>query len=777
MSAAIPLPPAEAARFLFALDPTATAWTFQTFDDSPEKRGALARTLHGTLAEHATPLASLSAAGAGVFFTVNETDGKGRKAENITRVRAVFADLDNPPPDILERLRADPLPPSILIESSPGKLHAYWLADGVELAEFKSLQQAIARTWPGSDPTVCDLPRVLRLPGFTHRKGEPQPVKLLEALCRRYNRAELLERYPLAPTPAPAPPPGQRAPAPAPSFTDKTTSYGAAALARACETIAAALEGTRNHTLNREAFGISQLVAGGEIEGGEARRALEDAAERAGLEAGEIATTLNSAFPSGGKRPRTAGADPAKVFSAAPELPPGASERPTGEVVMQEAAPIAATLEEVRHAVNALCADAGAIFAPGIIEALQSIRRTDRAEFARLRRTVKESRAVQMSEFDRACWTRSEEDEPGDKSIFTEDDPWPEPVDGALLLTDTATAITRFVIADKETIDAAALWAVFTWLLDEVQVAPIANITAPEKRCGKTVLLSALGKLVYRPMQVADIATAALFRSIELWSPALLIDEVDAFLNDNEEARGIINAGFTRDSAFVIRCVGDDHIPTKFNVWGAKALCGIGKIADTLADRSIPLRLRRKKPGESAERLRHSDPALWAGLRQQIARWAEDNATAVAAARPAIIEGLNDRANDCWEPLLAIAEAAGGAWPHRARSAAIALHGLEEDTPTIGAELLADIRDVFDRLGGDAVFGDTLIAELIRDEDRPWSAWNRVAPMRRNQMVKKLGEYGITSGTVRVGAATKKGFRRDQFVEAWERYAAPVPPS
>lgn len=419
--------------------------------------------------------------------------------------------------------------------------------------------------------------------------------------------------------------------------------------------------------------------------------------------------------------------------------------------------------------------DAGAIFAPAIIEGLRAIKREDRAEFARIRAAVKESKAVRMSEFDQVSWSPSEEAS-GD-SMFPEDEPWPAPVAGAMLLTDIATAIGRFVIADKATIDAAALWAVFTWLLDEVQVAPIANITAPEKRCGKTIMLSVLSKLAYRPMQVADIATAALFRSIELWSPTLLIDEVDAFLNDNEEARGIINAGFTRDSAFVIRCVGDDHTPTKFNVWGAKALCGIGKIADTLADRSIPLRLRRKKVGESAERLRHSDPTLWSKLRQRIARWTEDNASAVSAARPAIIEGLNDRANDCWESLLAIAETAGGAWPHRARQAAVALHGLEEETPTIGAELLADIKEVFDRRGGDAVFGETLITELIREEERPWASWNRGAPMRRAQMTKKLGEYGIKSKDVRIGAEHKKGYSRDQFVEAWERYAAPLSPS
>ncbi|SEI48478.1 RepB DNA-primase [Azotobacter beijerinckii] len=332
MNAAIPLAPAEAARFLAALDPTATAWTFQTFDDSPAKRPQLARTLHGTLAEHAAELTRLNAAGAGVFITPNETDGAGRKAENIIRVRAAWADFDNPAPDTLEHLGADPLPPSIIVESSAGKWHAYWLADGVALGEFKPLQQAIARHW-GSDPAVCDLPRVMRLPGFQHRKGEPQPVTLLEAPCRRYSRAELLGRYPLAPQPTPKP-----ASVVAPSPTDKTTPYGAAALARACATIAAAVEGTRNHTLNLEAFGIGQLAGGGEIETGEAWHALEDAAERAGLEAGEIATTLNSAFTSGFAEPRAAGADPARAFATAPELPPGASMEPTGEVVMQEEA-------------------------------------------------------------------------------------------------------------------------------------------------------------------------------------------------------------------------------------------------------------------------------------------------------------------------------------------------------------------------------------------------------------------------------------------------------
>ncbi|KAF1003823.1 MAG: hypothetical protein GAK36_00184 [Pseudomonas sp.] len=316
----------------------------------------------------------------------------------------------------------------------------------------------------------------------------------------------------------------------------------------------------------------------------------------------------------------------------------------------------------IQEAIRNLTHDAGALYAPAILEQLRSMRGKDPAAFARLRAQAKETKQLSMSEFDRLT-ASSNDDSPPDSGIFVEVEPWPEEVDGADLLDDITHALARHVIADKETLRAATLWATFTWLVDMVQVAPIANITAPEKRCGKSILLTALGKLANRPLQVSNIAPAALFRSIELWAPTLLIDEVDAFLAAHEDARGILNAGFTRDSAVVIRCVGDDHIPTPFNVWGAKALCGIGKIADTLADRSVPLRLRRRIPGENVESLRHSDPAFWERLRSRLARFALDSAEAIGKARPTPITGLNDRANDAWEPLLAIADLVGEHWP------------------------------------------------------------------------------------------------------------------
>ncbi|MBV6753020.1 DUF3631 domain-containing protein [Pseudomonas chlororaphis] len=430
----------------------------------------------------------------------------------------------------------------------------------------------------------------------------------------------------------------------------------------------------------------------------------------------------------------------------------------------------------LQEAIRQLPVDAGALYAPAILDELKRIRDTDPAAWARLRQQVKEAKVLSMTDFDRLTAPNLEGKASANDGFFDEVESWPDPVDGAKLLEDIVAAIGQYVIADKETIRAAALWVTFTWLTDVVQVAPIANITAPEKRCGKTVMLSALGKLAYRPLQASDIATAALFRSIELWSPTLLIDEVDAFLRDNEEARGILNAGFTRDSAFVIRCVGDDHVPTKFRVWGGKALCGIGKIADTLADRSIPLRLRRKKPGETTGHLRHSDNATWERLRSRIARFADDNALAIGAARPAMIEGLNDRANDCWEPLLAIAEAAGGDWLRMARQAAVVLHGLENECQSVGVELLADIKAIFDEKHLSKIFSSHLLDALITDEEAPWATWNRGKAMAPRQLKTKLAEFGITSKQVRIGYDTgKMGYERNDFVEVWDRYLSAKP--
>ena len=268
----------------------------------------------------------------------------------------------------------------------------------------------------------------------------------------------------------------------------------------------------------------------------------------------------------------------------------------------------------------------------------------------------------------------------------------------------------------------------------------------------------------------SSITPSALFRSIDLWKPTLLIDETDACLKDNEELRGLINCGHTRDSAFTIRCVGDDHTPTKFNVWGAKALSGIGKLADTLLDRSIILELRRKLPQEKVERIRHAEPLLFQELSAKLARFAIDNSTAVCISRPTLPPILNDRAQDNWEPLLSVATVASDDWYDTAVATALKIAGSEEQSVTIGAELLSDIQDVFRAINTDRISTTDLIKHLVSDEERPWAGYNKGFPIRPKQIASRLGEYKIHSKLVRVGTDVFKGFDKNQFTEAFSRY-------
>ena len=171
-TAAVTTTHANAAQFLALLG---DKHTFQTFDDSGGKDRKLSRVLHGTLAQHADSLAALNARGAGVFVMVNEGDGMGRKAVNVRRVRALFVDLDGAP---LEPVQASKLKAHCIVESSPGRWHAYWLVSDCSLQEFKPLQKTLAARFDGDK--VNDLCRVMRVPGFNHRKNIPYRSRIVE---------------------------------------------------------------------------------------------------------------------------------------------------------------------------------------------------------------------------------------------------------------------------------------------------------------------------------------------------------------------------------------------------------------------------------------------------------------------------------------------------------------------------------------------------------------------------------------------------------------------
>lgn len=355
---------------------------------------------------------------------------------------------------------------------------------------------------------------------------------------------------------------------------------------------------------------------------------------------------------------------------------------------------------------------------------------------------------------------------------LTDPDPWPDPVDGAELLNEIANVHSRFVVLPPGAADADALWDLHTYLIDLLHVSPINVKTSPQKRCGKSTDLDVHRALVRRPVGASNISAAALFRVVEMLTPTLLIDEADTFLAEKEELRGILNAGHTRSTAQVVRTVGDDHEPRIFGTFCPKAIAVIGALPGTIEDRAIIARMQRRAPGEPIERLRRDRiDAELLPLRRRSARWAADNKSVIRDAEPDVPTTLNDRAADNWRPLLAIADAAGGDWPARARKAALLLSGetLIEDAD-VKVQLLWDLRDIFIERDADKLASETIVEALVKLETRPWSEWRRGKPLTQNSLARLLKPFRIHPKTVRVGTDTPKGYDRADLVDAWNRY-------
>lgn len=371
----------------------------------------------------------------------------------------------------------------------------------------------------------------------------------------------------------------------------------------------------------------------------------------------------------------------------------------------------------------------------------------------------------------RALASQQDDHAAGGCILFEDVEPWPADVDGAAVLDAAYALLARYVITDRETLRAAALWAAMTWLTEHATVLPLAVITAPEKGCGKSTLLQALAKLSCRPLYASNITPAALFRAVEAWRPTLMIDEADTFAKDNEELRGVLNAGHTRDTATIVRVVevGGELEPRAFSVWGAKALAGIGNLPDTIMSRAVVLTMRRKTAGERADNLRHADREAFHIIKRQLARWADDMGEVFGQARPDVA-GLNNRTADNWEPLLALADLAGGDWPKLARHAAAKLNGSEDEAPSMNEELLRDIRAAFDRRQTAKLWTADMITELCADDEAPWQTYNRGRPLTARQLSRRLGEFGIKPKDIKEHFEVRKGYRLEDFSDAFTRY-------
>jgi hypothetical protein len=288
-------------------------------------------------------------------------------------------------------------------------------------------------------------------------------------------------------------------------------------------------------------------------------------------------------------------------------------------------------------------------------------------------------------------------------------------------------------------------------------------------------LLEVIAVLCHEPLRVVNASVSYIFRSLGgQHPPTLLIDEADALFgtkikaDQNEDLRGLINAGYQRGLSYG-RTVGPAHVPTEFETFAMAALAGIGRMPDTIEDRAVVVQMRRRKPSERVEpyRRRRDEPALEA-LHARIAAWAAKQHDRLVEAMPDL--PVEDRAADTWEPLVAVADSAGGTWPARARQAAEVLSAEADEhdgEASLNVRLLTDIRKTFTVAAVPFMKSAVLCEHLRAIEDSPW----RDIDLNPSKLGRRLTDYGIRSG--HNTARTERGYRLGDFLDAFERYVPP----
>lgn len=253
-----------------------------------------------------------------------------------------------------------------------------------------------------------------------------------------------------------------------------------------------------------------------------------------------------------------------------------------------------------------------------------------------------------------------------------------QPTDGQRMIEETFRFLGRFICYPTPHAQVAhALWIVHAHLMPHWDITPRIAFLSPEPASGKSRALEVTGYLVTNPVHAVNATPAYIFRKVGIeQGVTVLFDEIDTIFGpkarENEELRGLLNAGFQR-GAVVGRCVirNKDVLTEDYPAYGAVALAGLGTIPDTIRTRSVIVRMRRRHADEAVEHFRrriHGPEGE--RIRVMIADWAK---TFKVTTWPDLPDGINDRDADLWEPLIAIADSIGGEWPARARDAALAL--------------------------------------------------------------------------------------------------------
>ena len=359
-------------------------------------------------------------------------------------------------------------------------------------------------------------------------------------------------------------------------------------------------------------------------------------------------------------------------------------------------------------------------------------------------------------------------------------------IDGAALLADVVAWLGRFVAyPSEEAKHAHAAWILHTHLLSCFENSPRIAFLSAEPGSGKSRALEVTEPLVVDPVLTVNVSVSYLFRRIAVEEgsphPVVLFDEVDAVFSkraseSTEEIRGLLNSGYRRGATAGRAVVRGKEITTEeWPSFCPVALAGLDDLPDTLMTRSVVVRMRRRAPTEKIEPYRPRTTRVEASaLLARIVAWADEVRPSVEGVWPELPPGIVDRTADVWEPLLAVADAAGGDWPTLLREAAVFMVDEQgKRPPTVGIRLLADIRTVLTPEG--TLPTHDLLGMLHAIETAPWGTWLGGKPIDSRWLARHLHKYDIpTNNTVRRGQQVAKGYSVHHFADAWARYLPPT---
>ncbi|MDY4885425.1 MAG: DUF3631 domain-containing protein [Alphaproteobacteria bacterium] len=372
---------------------------------------------------------------------------------------------------------------------------------------------------------------------------------------------------------------------------------------------------------------------------------------------------------------------------------------------------------------------------------------------------------AEKAEGDQSASTESQTDEFGDLK------PYPEPVDGTELIAEIKAVLNKYMVLPEYLDEAIAYWVLFTYGINSFEVSPRLAIVSPEKQCGKSTLLAILEALCWNTMTTSNASAASLYRTIEAKQPTFLIDEADSFMNQNEALRNIFNAGFTPDTP-VIRTEGEHHEPREFNVFSACAIACIGKLPDTIMDRSIIVTLKRKTSIEVRDRLRRKKLKKEVEtIKCKCMRLMDDISEILKDAEPELPEELCNRQVDIWEPLVAIADCIGKEAGKKLRKVAVAVCCSTKtfDSNSIKTLLLKDIRKIFAGTTQKWMTSQDLCNKLCSLEDAPWAEYKGTG-LTVNKLASALKDFDIHPIQKMTPDGNKKVYLLERFHDTFNRY-------